>query len=228
MNKILNKNPVLYAGLIHVIERGTACIYEDCTEGIFLIDSISMAAMTVCEKAVTGITWLKKHADKGYVSINTFDPEIFAWAKENFPSDCHMVCYQAVYESKKPLPLKTDLSIRLAEESDFEQIRSIYKNLSSEELLDVIRRRQLYMAYNNDVLVGFGGMHLEGAIGLLEILPEHRRKGYATQLESFLVNTILEKGLTPFAQIETDNDKSAALHRKLKMTVSSEMTYWLF
>lgn len=228
MNEILEHNPILYAGVIHVIQRGTACIYEDCPDGIFLIDQISMAAMIICRETQTGISWLEKHADKGYVSINTFDPAIFSWAKESFQFTNQMTCYQAVYEPDEPLPLRNILAFREAEESDFDQISSIYTKLSGDELLDVIRRRQLYLAYNNDVLVGFGGMHLEGAIGLLEILPPYRRKGYATELESFLINIVLQKGLTPFAQIETDNLKSAALHRKLNMTVSTEKTYWLF
>ena len=38
----------------------------------------------------------------------------------------------------------------------------------------------------NGGLAGFIGIHTEGSIGLLFVLPEQRRKGYAEELESFM------------------------------------------
>lgn len=50
--------------------------------------------------------------------------------------------------------------------------------------------------------VGFIGEHLEGSMGLLEILPGYRGKGYGTELESFMICHMLEKGQRPFARLK--------------------------
>jgi GNAT superfamily N-acetyltransferase len=51
-------------------------------------------------------------------------------------------------------------------------------------------------------------------MGLLEVLPIHRGKGYGTELESYLIARMLKRDLIPFCQIETDNDKSLNLQKK--------------
>ena len=65
-------------------------------------------------------------------------------------------------------------------------------------------------------------------MGLLEVLPQYRGKGYGTELEGAMIAHQLEKGLTPFGQIETDNRKSLGLQRKLGLTISEEKMYWMF
>ena len=77
-------------------------------------------------------------------------------------------------------------------------------------------------------MVGFVGKHLEGTMGILEILPKHRRKGYGTELEKFMINHVLEKGITPFCQVESGNEKSFKLQLKLGLKESSKRVYWLF
>ena len=65
-------------------------------------------------------------------------------------------------------------------------------------------------------------------MGLLEIFPAFRRKGYGAELESFMISRMLERGLLPYCQVEVDNEKSLALQWKLGMTVSREKVYWVF
>lgn len=68
----------------------------------------------------------------------------------------------------------------------------------------------------------------EGSIGILEVLDEYRGRGFGSALEKFMVNRILEKGQTPFAQISVDNQVSMDLQRKLGFEISTERVYWLF
>lgn len=69
---------------------------------------------------------------------------------------------------------------------------------------------------------------MEGSIGLLEVMPEYRRKGYGVELESFMISHMLQQNLMPFGQIEVANDKSLGLQHKLGMQISQEKVYWIF
>ena len=77
-------------------------------------------------------------------------------------------------------------------------------------------------------MVGFIGQHLEGSMGLLEVLPQYRKNGYGMELEQTMINYMLEKGLIPFCQVEVTNEKSLRLQKKLGLTISREQVYWLF
>ena len=65
-------------------------------------------------------------------------------------------------------------------------------------------------------------------MGLLEILPEYRRKGYGAELECLMINRMLENGLIPYCQFQTDNIASRALQEKLGLRILPEKITWLF
>ncbi|MGN1204663.1 MAG: GNAT family N-acetyltransferase, partial [Lachnospiraceae bacterium] len=62
---------------------------------------------------------------------------------------------------------------------------------------------------------GFCGEHAEGSMGMLFIFPQYRKMGYASQIESFLINATIQKGYTPYCQIFSDNEASIMLQKKL-------------
>lgn len=64
-------------------------------------------------------------------------------------------------------------------------------------------------------LVGFIGEHEEASMGMLEVVPAARRRGYAAALERALVNELREAGRTPFCHVAPDNEASRGLQRKL-------------
>lgn len=76
-------------------------------------------------------------------------------------------------------------------------------------------------------LAGFIGVHEEGAMGLLEILPQFRRRGLAEALEAALIRRQLEKGFLPYAQVRIGNAASEALQKKLGLTFDSRVLYWI-
>lgn len=80
---------------------------------------------------------------------------------------------------------------------------------------------------NEEALAGFAGIHSEGSMGLLEVLPAYRRKGYAMRLEQFLIGWHLEHGMVPFCQIVVGNEASIALQKKLGIELSGEPMYWM-
>lgn len=130
--------------------------------------------------------------------------------------------------NKDKLNVSDKLQIRPLEENQLGLVLEHYDKLSSNELKSLLINRNLFGGYRDGVLIGFIGTHLEGSLGILEIFPKYRKLGYGTILESYMVNQMLEKGLTPFSQIEVNNKKSLALQDKLGFSISKDKLYWMF
>ena len=82
-------------------------------------------------------------------------------------------------------------------------------------------------AFAKGQLLGFIGMHSEGSVGMLEVLPPYRRRGVALALMAAMANHCLERGWVPFSQIFDGNTASLELHRRLGWTLCPEKLYWV-
>ena len=127
---------------------------------------------------------------------------------------------------KEPFEYQSELNIRIASIKDLSFILYHYNLLEESEIQKIISMNHLYIGYKKNILVGFIGLHLEGSIGLLYILEEYKGNGYGTELEMFLVNHLLFKNKIPFGQVETENNHSIFLQKKLGFTFSTEKQYW--
>lgn len=78
-----------------------------------------------------------------------------------------------------------------------------------------------------DNLMGFIGEHFEGAMGMLEVFPEYRRRGYGEILEMYKINQLLEKGRTPLCNVFYDNAVSPILQEKLGLEKCAYDTWWV-
>ena len=63
---------------------------------------------------------------------------------------------------------------------------------------------------------------------MLYVFPEHRRKGYASALEKYLIAKAMEKGIVPYGQIEADNRASLLLQKKIGMTQAGKKIVWMW
>jgi GNAT superfamily N-acetyltransferase len=221
-------NPIWYAGLLQCIARGTADVLEENEHGIFLRDTVSDAYMLTTGNTEEGIRWLKKHEALQYPLLALFQSDLVAFARKRYALLSMIDSFQAVYEKKEPPVCNKDIEIQVASEEDDKLIAAHYTLLNEQKRKKVIRSGKLFLGRHKGEVVGFIGQHLEGSMGLLEILPEHRGKGYGTALESYLIARMLAKGQLPFCQIEADNEKSLNLQKKLGLTISNEHIYWLF
>ena len=83
-------------------------------------------------------------------------------------------------------------------------------------------------AFLGEYLVGFVGQHEEGSMGLLEVLPEYRGKGFGKALLAAAVNWQLERGQIPYSQIIDGNIKSYQLHQSMGFLITPQVSvYWL-
>lgn len=125
------------------------------------------------------------------------------------------------------MPVRRSLRIEPLGSGDLPVVVARYKNLPEDFIARHLADGWVYGGYNEaGELVGFIGEHDEGAIGMLEVFPEHRRRGYAYELEGFLVNRMLACGRVPFTQVVEGNDASFALQRKLGFTVLPRVQCW--
>lgn len=223
----LNREPVLYAGLRLILQRGTAEILEQSGQGLFLKDCVSGMYMLAADME-TGLNWLRKHEEKGYGLLVVFQQELADMAQKRYGYSRRLDCFQAAYQSKI-VPQRTKrLRIEIATEKDLQTVMKYYDLLSEEELKEGLRQGNLFLAYYGDELVGFVGQHLEGCMGILEVLPQYRRKGFGKELEQFMIAHILEQGLIPYCQVEKDNNKSLNLQKSLGLSLSEKKVYVLY
>lgn len=223
----LSKNLILYAGLLQVIRRGTADILEESDKGVFLWDAVSDCFMLAANNNRTGEEWLKAHEDLDYKLLLLYQRDLACFARKRYGLSVMMECFQAVYTAKKPPARQENLKIKAAADKDFQLISDHYGMVSEQELRKIIHRGNLFIGFHDGKAVGFVGEHLEGSMGLLEVFPQYRCKGYGTELESFMIGRMLEKEQIPFCQVETDNYRSIGLQKKLGFTISEECMFWL-
>ena len=96
-----------------------------------------------------------------------------------------------------------------------------------EYVRDRIEKGWMFGAFVDGKLAGFIGMHTEGGLGMLEVLPEYRGRGIGRALETYAVNISLEQGYTPFGQVVEDNLVSVKLQESLGFYFAKDKVYWV-
>ena len=138
-------------------------------------------------------------------------------------------CFQVAYLQKTPLPLRGDLVFSYPDRAQIERIKQDYKLESPENIERLCADKKLWAACLKDTgeFVGFIGEHPEGSMGLLQIFPEYRRKGFAEETEKFQINRYVQGGRVPYGHVIEDNAVSVSLQKKLGLQTAKEKVYWL-
>ncbi len=119
------------------------------------------------------------------------------------------------------------LEVYPAEEKDIPFIIQHYTYGDAAYVHDRISHNMLFVGRVGEEPIGFIGLHPEGAMGLLHIVPAWRRKGYARGLESWLCTSLMARGRIPFGDIVISNTASLRLHEKTGFTQEEVPSYWL-
>ena len=138
-------------------------------------------------------------------------------------------CTTAVYWKREKLAVeRPGITTRPLTEADMPFVLENYHNPGAYE--EHIRERIQYGMIGgllDGQLAGFAGIHQEGTVGMLEVLPQFRRRGLAEVLEAAAINLQLEKGRLPYGHIRVGNEASKALQRKLGLTLDDHPMYWV-
>ena len=226
--RFLSRSPLLHADMISALTLGTAEAVSAGETGVLLRFGsgymMSAADPATADAMLAGIpkTQLLDAHQKFYVEA----------ARRKFGLGDGIECRQAAYLKKEPLPAAVSPAvIRPLDETALPFVLQNYTHADingADYLRGLLRAGNFFGAYVRGKPAGFIGMHEEGSIGLLEVLPEYRRRGIAAALAVFQANRILAQGRVPFSQIEPGNAASFALHRRLGFEISQESVFWLF
>ena len=138
--------------------------------------------------------------------------------------------YQALWQRELPeICLPAGVSLRPLTQEDTAFVVANYHNPGAYE--SHIRARideGMIGAEVNGQLAGFVGVHQEGCMGLLEILPEYRCMGLGQVLEAAIIRQQVGRGCLPYGHVRTGNTASIALQKKMGMEFLERKIYWLF
>lgn len=223
----LTKDPVLHADMLGCIRRGSARVLAASGEGVLLFDGESgthMLSAASKEEALRLLTDL--NSSEMFVSHQEYCADA---AEEKFGLHERMPVCNAAYLEGRLLPeTGRPAEIRPMDETYLPFVKEHYRNVSDEEyLLGRLRAGVMFGAFAGGEPAGFIGMHEEGSMGMLEVLPRFRRRGIALMLETFQSNRLMKAGLVPYAQIKAGNEVSVALHRRLGFRMSDYSICWM-
>ena len=130
------------------------------------------------------------------------------------------------YYGEMPAPPE-DIDMRPLGMDSLDFLDEHYSHASREYLAARIADGVMIGAYVDGNLAGFIGEHVEGAMGLLHILPEYRRHRLGMKLEIEGIRSTLARGHVPFCQVAAHNSASRSLQSRLGMAESQGILYWI-
>lgn len=140
-------------------------------------------------------------------------------------------CTQVVYDrSAPPAPIDTS-QVRLLTEEYAPFCAAHYHPEDGDRTAEMrrkLRKGEMWGIFDGDTIAGFIGIHREGSMGYLEVLPEYRRRGYAMVLETFLIGEYLRRGWLPYGHVVAGNDASLAVQRKMGFTPAEAPAVWVW
>ena len=209
---LLHENgSVLYRGAEGVLVRGakSGTLLTDMTDGDFLVKKLRELSLTE------------------NVQLTVKSESVRDTLRAQLGCSDETPCTQWVYE-KKEAPAYPACDIRPLTLDDAQTVAEHYGLVehSLPYATDRIRAGRMWGLVEDGVLAGFIGMHREGAMGMLEILPEYRRKGYGFALEAFLIGWQIQQGWTPYCHVVYGNEASEHLQIRLGMTKCDAPAIW--
>lgn len=141
-------------------------------------------------------------------------------------------CFVAAFFEKTKFDIKTDLTFKKLDHSYDELVWKTYNFFRGEPeaFPDAVKsiERGIIGGFLGDECVGYIGTHSEGTMGMLEVFPEFRRRGYGRALEEKLMNDFIENKRIPFCHILEDNNASLELQSSMGMWLSgADKVYWM-
>ena len=224
----LSGNRLLYIDMLEVLRRGTAQVCRAGCDGVLLydppsevwfLDAETPAALDEMLPMLDGCVILTGHQ---------------MWYKDvlaaHFSFQTQQICRQSAWLApQSPAVPPFGGEIRRLDRSWAVWAEEHYSHSFGgvaymEDAID----RGMLGAFVEGRPAGFVGTHIEGSMGMLEVLPEYRRRGIGEALLLAMTAFCLEQGKYPYGQVFTDNAPSLALQRKVGMTLSEELLFWLF
>jgi Predicted acetyltransferase len=220
-------SPVQHMDMLQVIERGTAEMISADKSGVLLYETRSGAHMLSAVDADSARKMLRLVPSASLFTLH--QDFCLEDIQQRFGLQLVMTCRQAVWPRGSPLSLPPfSYPIRGLEKRHIGRVEEMYSHaVAAGYLAARIAEGEMVGAFHGERLIGFIGLHAEGAMGMLQVDPDYRRQAVGTNLIATLSNRLLKEGKIPFSQIEIANQPSLQINQKLGFVLSSQLVYWM-
>lgn len=215
---------VEYVDMLESLRRGAEVVY-DSPDAMLLVDSGTyMLAAVDKESALVAL----ERFPAGARNIVVRQEELLPYLAERWNMTEYSKCVQVWYAAPTPPIVGGRFRISRPVEADWEAVLATYHLIPPEQLRLHFDSPDFFCAYDGDELVGYAGLHTEGALGMLYVFPAHRRQGVAEELTAYLVARQMSLGRYAYAHIFVDNAASLALQRKVNMSFANNSIWWVW
>ncbi len=223
----LEANPLHHMNMIQPIRRGSVEVLAVNSRGVLLLEQVSGAYMLTVRAAQHAAEFLNL-IEKASVMV-VHQEWLVAAAARRFGLRSVMRCYQAAWLHPAPPALpETTYRVETLGPDRADDIQALYSHDMGRAYIEGrLLAGEMFGAFKDGELAGFIGLHEEGSMGMLEVLPAFRRQGVATVLMAHLCALLMERGLAPFSQFTTLNVASRKLHEAMGFSISSDILYWM-
>lgn len=225
----LERDRLRYLGLVEVLRRDSGEVLYAGKDGVLLYDRGSTAYMLTAETqgaAQAMLALIPAEAGLCMAHESWYLPAL----REKLGLKVGPVCHQVAWlEETPPAPSPLPGEIMSLDRSWTALVSAHYGHSYADDayVAQAIGRGMLG-AFVGGELAGFIGTHDEGTVGMLKVLPQYRRRGVAEALHRAMIGRVLALGGIPFGHVEVGNEASMALQKKVGMTVSEHLVYWMF
>lgn len=225
----------LFVDMAECVRHGKAMMLHESENGVLLYEKSSLIYMLAANDlagaglALTAMKGQKMEGDRCFIVAHGEAARAAVYAA--FPVAREQKCYQVAYFGG-PFALRGELTFSAPTRDEVETIKGIYELEPPENIEALYREGKLFSARmakgeGQGAFVGFIGIHPEGSMGMLHVFEEYRRRGYAEEIEKFLINHYISRGEIPYGHVMIGNEASLALQEKLGMETAQEFVYWL-
>lgn len=163
--------------------------------------------------------------DRYFAAIEDWMLPILAQSRE-VVWDLDMIQFILPPKVRLPKPTHEPVSLEIGD-AQYVYENSEYRDyLTVDYICDRIARGPTASIHENDRLVAWVMTQDDGAMGALQVLENHRNKGYGLHVTLALCEQIRSRGKRPFAYVEKDNTAAIKLMNKIGF-VEQKPVHWL-
>ncbi len=229
--RYLEQDTLSHMDMIEVIRRGFAEIYYAGEEGVALKEQKGNSYFLSVVSPEAGERMADFFKCSGPVFVHQeFMVELLFRKLHRQESN---KCYQMVYlKEEKALDeeaaREAGLCFQKLDCKWLDRVCEIYHLVDNREYIRfLLEEGVMHGAFVEGELAGFVGLHAEGCMGLLEVIPAFRRQGIGEALERFMIDWNRERGYVPFCQVIEGNEASMGLQKKIGLTMADKPLWWL-
>lgn len=234
--EFLLKDKLHYMDMIELIRRRRAQIIYFSDSEILLKDKESIIHFHAMLDETKEIMAFEQTKEIPLVCVH--EEKVLDYLCEKWNCKPPKRCHNAVYTKKEKMPVKglyrpdgkpmeNGVYMKKLSLEHLPVVVEEYDHGSEEYIKDRIEAGVMFGAFIGEELVAFSGMHREGSIGMLQVLPKYRGMKLGTAMETYMMNWALDLGFTPYGQIYTDNDISMNLQKKLGLILEKGSIFWV-